>query len=70
MALITFFPNAGLNLASKIPQSPTLYTKYNQGGRLTDTSSLCPTYEEDKTNIIKNLKDGSAAAGWNIDGNF
>ena len=63
MALITFFVSVGPNLARKIPQSSTSCTKYIKGGRLTETLFLCPTYEEEIANIIKNLKCGSAA-GW------
>ena len=58
-----FFVNVGPNLASKIPQSSTSCTKYIKGGHLTETLFLCPTYEEEITNIIKNLKSGSDA-GW------
>ena len=57
------FVNVGPNLASKIPQSSTSCTKYIKGGRLIETLFLCPTYAEEITNIIKNLKSGSAV-GW------
>ena len=58
-----FFCKCWTKFGEKDSPKLNIMQKYIKGGRLTETLFLCPTYEEEITNIIKNLKCGSAA-GW------